>query len=199
MGQGGYIEQRRSLLFTLPLYINTLSFIMRVMTHVLYLKYLYTKMIIKDLVRSFLTFLRIITFRRDSAQIFRSGGVPEPDGTVGNAQPIDRRAGSSRVRAVVLAPVLGLHVVRRTAVQCGDCCRRADRVRGRVPVYGAADAGRPVHVPRTPELPTAGRAPPSRPAHVGQRPPLRVVRQTVSAERGGSGRHAHAAADVNHR
>jgi len=134
-----------------------------------------------------------------TAQIFRTGGVPEPDGTVGDAQPIAGRAGPSRVRAVVLAPVLGLHVVRRTDVQRGDRCRRADRVRGRVPVDGSANAGRSVHVPRTRELPAAGHAPPSRPAHVGQRPPLRVVRQAISSERGASGRHAHTTADVRFR
>lgn len=150
------------------------------------------------MVRSFLISRRILTFHRDSAQIFRSGGVPEPDGTVGDPQPMAGRAGPYRVRAVVLAPVLGLHVVRRTAVQRSDRDSRVDRVRGRVPVYGSADAGRSVHVPRSPELPATGRAPPSRPAHVGQRPLLRVVRQAVSTERGTSGRHAYAAAEVNH-
>lgn len=132
-------------------------------------------------------------------QVFGSGGVPEPHDAVGVAQLVDRRARQPVVRAVVLAALLGRHVVRRTAVQRGHRVDRETADGRRVPVRGPAAAGRRVRVPRARALSAAGRAPRCRAVDAGQQPLVRVVRPTVPAKRRVRGRHAHATAVVRRR
>lgn len=125
--------------------------------------------------------------------------MPEPDDAVGVAQLVVGRARQPVVRAVVLAALLGRHVVRRAAVQRGHHVGRTTADGRRVPFRGPAAAGRRVRVPRTPELSAAGRAPRRRAVDPGQQPLVRVVRPAVPAKRRVRGRHAHATAVVRGR
>lgn len=127
-------------------------------------------------------------------KVLRAGGVPEPDDAVGHVERGPGLAQQPVVRAVVLASLLGRHVVRPTDVQRAHHVRRDADVGRRVPGRGTGVGGHRVHVPGSRSLSAAGRVAPSRRANVGQQPLFRVLLQTVSAELRVRGRHAHATA-----